>query len=76
MRDNKVELAKLITDEMGKIKTGAEAEIEKCAWACDYFADNVEKMLAEEAAPSDASESYVRFDPIGVIFAIMRSTDS
>jgi len=71
LRDNKVELAKLITDEMGKITTGAQAEIEKCAFACDYFADNVEKMLAEEAVSTDASESYVRFDPIGVIFAIM-----
>ena len=71
LRDHKVRLAKLITDEMGKVTVGAEAEIEKSAFACEYYADNVEKMLAPEVMPSDASESYVRFDPIGLILAVM-----
>lgn len=64
-------LAGLITDEMGKPLAQAKAEVEKCAWCCDYFADNAERFLADIEAPSTATRSYVAFDPIGPVLAIM-----
>ena len=71
LRDDKSRLAVLITSEMGKPVTEAEAEIEKCAWNCEYYAENTERFLAEEVIPTNASHSYVRFDPLGVVLAIM-----
>ncbi len=64
-------LAGLITDEMGKPIAQAKAEVEKCAWCCDYFADNAEAFLADIESPSAATKSYVAFDPIGPVLAIM-----
>ena len=64
-------LAGLITDEMGKPLAQAKAEVEKCAWCCDYFAENAEKFLASIDSPSAATKSYVAFDPIGPVLAIM-----
>ena len=63
--------AKLITSEMGKIIKESKAEIEKCAWLCEYYADNAEKMLQDELIPTDAHKSFVTFEPIGTVFAIM-----
>jgi len=60
-----------ITIEMGKILKEAKAEVEKCATCCRYYADNAEKFLQNENMPSDATKSYVRYDPIGAILAIM-----
>ena len=60
-----------MTLEMGKPISQAEAEAEKCAWVCDYYADNAESILKEEFIQTDASESYVRFDPLGVVLAVM-----
>ena len=71
LRDHKTELARLAVLEMGKSITEAEAEIEKCAWNCDYFAENAARFLADEKAASNASESYVAFRPLGVVLAIM-----
>jgi len=71
LRKNKEDYARLITAEMGKIISESRAEIEKCAWLCEYYAENAEQMLAPEIIESDASKSYVRFDPIGIIYAIM-----
>ncbi len=71
MRQNKERLGRLSTLEMGKPIAEAEAEIEKCAWACDFYADNAQRFLADEDAPTNASQSYVSFLPLGVIFAIM-----
>jgi len=71
LRKNKEFYARLITNEMGKIISESLAEIEKCAWLCGYYAENAEQMLAPEFIESDASKSYVRFDPIGIIYAIM-----
>ncbi len=71
LRSNKNELAQIATLEMGKPITQSMAEVEKCAWVCEYYAENAEKMLAHEVMQSSASESYVRFDPIGVILAVM-----
>jgi len=71
LRKKKTELALLITSEMGKLMGESEAEIEKCAWLCDYYAEHAEEMLENEGMPSDGTVSYVRFDPVGVIYAIM-----
>lgn len=71
LRYKKNEYGKILTLEMGKTITQAEAEVEKCAWVCDYYAENAEKILSNEFIPTDASESYIRFDPLGIILAIM-----
>lgn len=71
LRNKKEEYGKILTLEMGKPIVQAIAEVEKCAWVCDYYADNAEKILAEEIVTTDASESYVRFDPLGIILAVM-----
>lgn len=65
------ELARTITTEMGKPITEARGEIEKCAWACQFYAENAEEFLADELIETEASESFVSYDPTGVIFAIM-----
>ena len=56
---------------MGKTITEAEAEVEKCAWNCDFYAENAERFLADEKVVANAAESYVAFRPLGVILAIM-----
>jgi succinate-semialdehyde dehydrogenase/glutarate-semialdehyde dehydrogenase len=71
LRGHKADLAQIATLEMGKPITEAEAEIEKCAWNCDYYADNAEKFLSDEHIKSSASESYVSFQPLGVVLALM-----
>ncbi|MBV9438465.1 MAG: NAD-dependent succinate-semialdehyde dehydrogenase [Candidatus Eremiobacteraeota bacterium] len=71
LRDRKAEHAALATREMGKPIAEAEAEIEKCALACDWFAVNAERLLRDEPAASSATESYVAFRPLGVLLAIM-----
>lgn len=63
--------APLITQEMGKPIGEAEAEILKCAWCCEFYAEKAEEFLAPESAPSFASDSYVVFEPLGVLLAIM-----
>jgi succinate-semialdehyde dehydrogenase/glutarate-semialdehyde dehydrogenase len=71
LRSRKDEFARLMTLEMGKPIAGAEAEVEKCAVCCDYFAGNAERLLAIEHAQTDATRSYARFDPVGAVLAIM-----
>jgi succinate-semialdehyde dehydrogenase/glutarate-semialdehyde dehydrogenase len=71
LRQNKEVYSSLITAEMGKIISESRAEIEKCAWLCEYYAENAERMLAPEYIESDASKSFVSFEPIGIIYAIM-----
>ena len=63
--------AALATREMGKPIAEAEAEVEKCATACDWFAGNGEALLSDEIMPSNATRSYVAFRPLGVLLAIM-----
>ena len=71
LRKRKDELAKLMAVEMGKpLKQGA-AEVEKCAWACDHYADSAEAHLAAEVIKTEAAKSYVVFEPLGVVLAIM-----
>ena len=67
----KNQYARIITMEMGKPIAQAEAEIEKCAWVCRYYAEIAEVMLQPEIVLTDASESYIRYDPLGVILAVM-----
>ncbi|HEX9401390.1 MAG TPA: NAD-dependent succinate-semialdehyde dehydrogenase [Anaeromyxobacter sp.] len=71
LRERAPEYAKLMALEMGKpLKDGA-AEVTKCAWVCEYYAETAEGHLAPREEPSDAGRSYVRFDPLGVVLAVM-----
>ncbi|MBV8529658.1 MAG: NAD-dependent succinate-semialdehyde dehydrogenase [Candidatus Dormibacteraeota bacterium] len=63
--------AATITAEMGKPLHEARAEVEKCAFCCDYFADEAPRLLADERAPSDSPASFVSFDPLGTLLACM-----
>ncbi len=71
LRRNKADYARLITLEMGKPIAEAETEIEKCAWTCDFYAKSAPRYLADQTVASNASESLVVFDPLGVVLAIM-----
>ncbi|MBD3223849.1 MAG: aldehyde dehydrogenase family protein [Caldithrix sp.] len=71
LRSKTEELARLMSVEMGKIIREARAEVEKCAWVCDYYADNAEHLLADEPIETDASNSFISFEPIGTILAVM-----
>jgi len=71
LRENKTDYAKHITDEMGKLYTSAQDEIEKCAWVCDHYADHAEQYLSDEILESDASKSMISYAPLGVVLAVM-----
>lgn len=71
LEKDKRRYAELAVLEMGKPIRQAVSEIEKCAWVCRYYADNAATMLADERIATDASDSYVRFDPLGVVLAVM-----
>ncbi len=71
LRKNKAQLAKVITTEMGKIFSEAEAEVEKCAHEADWYAEHGPKILADEPAPTGAVNAYVSYLPLGPILAIM-----
>jgi acyl-CoA reductase-like NAD-dependent aldehyde dehydrogenase len=71
LRHDRPHLGGLLTSEMGKPIVEAEAEVEKCAWTAEWFAEHAEAMLAPQAVASTATESYVRFQPLGVILAVM-----
>lgn len=71
LRDNVEEYARMITLEMGKPLKESRSEVTKCAWVCDYYAENAPTFLADETISTDAHKSYVRHDPIGGVLAIM-----
>lgn len=71
LRENKALYGKTITLEMGKPIAQSLAEIEKCAWVCEYYAQNAHRQLKDEIIKTDASKSYVRYEPLGPILAIM-----
>lgn len=71
LKDDAQEFAELMTEEMGKpIKQGL-SEVEKCAWVCTYYAEHGAKLLASTKVKTDASQSYVVYQPLGVVLAIM-----
>jgi len=71
LRSRKDEFARLMTDEMGKTFDEGRAEVEKCAFHCDWFADHAHEYLVDEPADIGGGEAFVTFNPIGVILAIM-----
>ncbi|MEO5928521.1 MAG: NAD-dependent succinate-semialdehyde dehydrogenase [Candidatus Kapaibacterium sp.] len=71
LRERSGKYAALMTAEMGKPIAASEAEVEKCAWVCEFYAANAERFLADEEIASDAARSYVAFQPIGPVLAIM-----
>lgn len=71
MRKNKDEYSRTITEEMGKPIRQAIAEIEKCAWLCDYYSETAESFLRDELIPTEFKKSFVSFEPIGVVAGIM-----
>jgi acyl-CoA reductase-like NAD-dependent aldehyde dehydrogenase len=71
MKKNKDDYAKLITEEMGKPIRQSLAEIDKCAWVCDYYAEHAESFLRDELIPTEFRKSFVSFEPLGVIACIM-----
>jgi succinate-semialdehyde dehydrogenase/glutarate-semialdehyde dehydrogenase len=71
LRNGKEKYARTMALEMGKPIIQGEAEVEKCAWCCEYYAENAATFLAEQPKKSDAARSYVRFDPLGPVLAIM-----
>lgn len=71
LEDRAESYAEILTHEMGKTIGAAQAEVEKCAWVCRYFAEHAEEFLANDSITTDASRSWVQFDPLGVVLAIM-----
>ncbi len=71
LRENTEKYARLITKEMGKPIKESRSEIEKCAWVCEYYAENASSFLAKEEILTDASKSYISYQPLGVVLAVM-----
>ncbi len=71
LEERKGRFAALMAAEMGKPVAQGRSEVEKCAWACRYFAENAARFLAPEPIATDASRSYVAFPPLGVVLAVM-----
>lgn len=71
LREQADDLAQLITSEMGKPLGEARAEIEKCAWNCDYYSTDGAAFLKPEPIVTTAQTSYVTYEPLGVVFAVM-----
>ncbi len=71
LRGRKDEFARLMTDEMGKTLDEGRAEVEKCAFHCDWFAEHAQAYLADEPVDIGGGEAFVTFNPIGVVLAVM-----
>ena len=71
LRKNKENLSRTATNEMGKAIKEARAEIDKCVWAVEYFADNGKNFIHDESFNTDARKSIIKFEPLGVIASIM-----
>ncbi len=71
LRERSAELGALATAEMGKPITEAIAEVEKCAWVCEYYAGTSPQQLADEEVVAGGSRSFVRYEPLGTVLAIM-----
>ena len=71
LRERAAEYGILMTQEMGKTSKDGKAEAEKCAWVCEYYADNAKTFLTPETVETDARKSFVTFQPLGVVLAVM-----
>jgi len=71
LRERAEDLARLAALEMGKPVKEGRAEVTKCGWVCEHYADQAEAYLTAREIPTDASRSFVRYDPLGVILAVM-----
>ncbi len=71
LRNRRDELASLATLEMGKLFRESQAEIDKCALVCEYYADKAPEFLADEIIESDAGRSFVAYQPLGTVLAVM-----
>ena len=71
LRKNKESYSTLVTQEMGKPIKQSAAEIDKCEWLCDYYAEHAESFLRDEIIPTEFRKSFVSFEPLGVIAGIM-----
>ncbi len=71
LRARKENLSYIMTVEMGKPVSQSRAEVEKCAWVCEYYAENAEKFLYDESIKTEASKSFVTYRPLGPVLAIM-----
>jgi succinate-semialdehyde dehydrogenase/glutarate-semialdehyde dehydrogenase len=71
LRADRSRFAAMMTAEMGKPIVEAEAEVDKCAWTAEWLAGNAARLLADEPVESTATKSYIRFQPLGVVLAVM-----
>jgi succinate-semialdehyde dehydrogenase/glutarate-semialdehyde dehydrogenase len=71
LKDKKDDYAELMAIEMGKTLIQGRAEAEKCAWCCDFYANNAEGFLSAEQIQTDASKSFVSYQPLGIVLAVM-----
>jgi succinate-semialdehyde dehydrogenase/glutarate-semialdehyde dehydrogenase len=71
LESEKENYARIMTTEMGKTFRSAVDEAAKCAWVCRYYAENAERFLADEVVETSASRSYIRYQPLGVVLAVM-----
>jgi succinate-semialdehyde dehydrogenase/glutarate-semialdehyde dehydrogenase len=71
LREGAPDHARLMAEEMGKPVVAGRAEVDKCAWACEWYAEHAERLLGDEPAATEAARSYVAYRPLGPIFAIM-----
>lgn len=71
LRNKKTSLATLMGEEMGKIYAQGIGEVEKCAWVCEYYADQAAAFLSNEPVATEAQESFVSFQPLGIVLAVM-----
>lgn len=71
LRDGADEYAKLMAIEMGKPIRGGRSEANKCAWVCNFYAENAKEFLKPEVVETDADKSFVSYQPLGIVFAVM-----
>ncbi len=71
LRREKDEFARLMAQEMGKPVRDGRSEVEKCAWVCEYYAERAAEFLRDELVETDARKSFVTYQPLGVILAVM-----
>jgi succinate-semialdehyde dehydrogenase/glutarate-semialdehyde dehydrogenase len=71
LENEKTTFGRIMTTEMGKPLWAAAEEAAKCAWVCRYYAENAERFLADEIVQSNAAKSYIRYQPLGIILAVM-----